>query len=48
MNERDLIIEEMRVTLAAYGRGEITEQEANASVRALTDALNEVTRRMRS
>lgn len=43
MTARDRIIEEIRATLAAYGRGDITEDQANAVVRMLTAALQEAT-----
>ena len=42
MSKRDTLIEEIRLTLAAYGRGEITEQQANAVVALLSEALREV------
>ena len=42
MKKRDEIIEEMRLTLAAYGRGEISASTANALVAILSQALDEV------
>lgn len=42
MTRREEIIEEMRLTLAAYGRGEISASAANELVAILTQVLEEV------
>lgn len=45
MSDRDTLVEEIRLTLAAYGRGDITEQQANAVVALLSEALREAERK---
>lgn len=40
--ERDALIDEMRLVLASYGRGEISAATANELVQLLTIALEEV------
>lgn len=40
--KHDALIEEMRLVLASYGRGEISAAAANELVKILTEALAEV------